>query len=481
MQSIKIYNSLSREKENFQPLKPDIVTMYACGITPQNTAHLGNGTSAVRFAMIRRYLEFAGYQVTFVENVTDIDDKLIQKSIELGLPVREIAEKNYTEYRNSLTTLGVTEPTFVPKVSQYIPKIIQYVQDLIEGGYGYAARGDVYFDVSKKADYYKLSRRKSEENLSGTRVLLETNKRNEADFALWKGDTGNESWDSPWGTGRPGWHIECSTMANDLLGNQIDIHCGGLDLLFPHHENEIAQCEAHNHQTFANIWVHGGMLNINGEKMSKSLNNFISLPDGIAQYGPELLSFAILKHHYRSTIDFNKKLFADILNTVLDFYQSFSDFGLLQASLVVEKSDMDGELTNSFTELMNNDFNTPEAFALIIKAHSQFLLLSVEEKQKNLNTLKTIYALGKVLGVFISTNFAEVVGQLLHFQSFNFNLDHELEPAEIKEKLNLIGTAREAKNYELADKTRGELLSAGINVKYGKGGNSWEFLSAVQN
>ena len=269
---MKIYNSLGGTKSEFRSLFDRQVRLYACGITPYSDSHLGHGVAAIRFNMVRKYLTYKGYDVNFVQTITNVDDKLIKRGEETGRSPIAIAKQYSDEYSALMTQLGILPPTHNPDVLSYIPQIIRYVEELIELKYAYSTeRGNVYFDVSKKDDYGKLSGRKVYDMLDGVRIINEEDKLSSADFALWKCDDHPEmSWDSPWGRGRPGWHIECSVMSNEILGNQIDIHCGGLDLTFPHHENEIAQCEAHNGCNFANYWVHSGLLNVRGQKMSKS-------------------------------------------------------------------------------------------------------------------------------------------------------------------------------------------------------------------
>ena len=472
---LKIYNTLSKKKENFKPLNGNLVTMYACGITPQSPSHVGHIVAALRFAAIRRYLEFVGYKVAYVENITDIDDKIIAKSKEQGRSVTVIAEENYNEYRGLLNYLGVPSPSYTPKVSEYIDKIINYVQDLIDSGYAYTANnGDVYFDISKKADYYKLSGRNIDDNLSATRVKEEINKRSYEDFALWKVDqndlNGQFSWLTPWKNeqghqvyGRPGWHIECSVMANDLLGSTIDIHCGGLDLLFPHHENEIVQCEAHNNCEFARFWAHCGLLNIDGVKMSKSLNNFITAKEACARYGKDLLIWTTLKHNYRSSIDINDRLYLDSLNQILNFYSNFESVKLIGVDALCE--DLDIEILNDFVQAMDNDFQTQEVIVNFAK-----ILFSNDTNPKK---IKTVYCLGKTLGLFNSKAFSEVQNDLLSF--FNSATGNSLSVLKINNIINEIINLRANKNYIDSDKLRDQLLSQGIKLKYVGGVISWEF------
>jgi len=473
--SIQIYNSLSGEKEEFKPIEPWKIRMYACGITPQSSSHIGHAVSAIRFAFIRKYLEFSGYSVSYVENVTDIDDKIIVKSKELNRSVRDIAEENYNEYRSLLNQICVPLPTHTPKATQYVDKIIDYINVLIEKNYAYIAdNGDVYFDVRKKEDYFKLSKRKHDQSISGTRVIVRENKRDLADFGLWKITDDGENFDSPWGRGRPGWHIECSTMANDLLGEVIDIHCGGLDLLFPHHENEIAQSEAHNGHEYVNYWIHSGLLTINGEKMSKSLNNFITLKDGLDTYGAELLVWSILRHNYRSSIDLTDKLFADNLNLILKFYNFFDRFPKIYEYQDFKHSDLNQDILSEFNKLMNDDFHTPKVIVLMQKYLEEASKKSNDEAEA---IALTLFKLGRILGLFTSNESTEIKNQLLKYQSKRKNLKEELTLEKI---LTLIDEVRESRNkndYAKADQIRNGLSNVGVQLNYENGGEySWIFI-----
>ncbi|NPA30643.1 MAG: cysteine--tRNA ligase [Chloroflexi bacterium] len=306
--SLRIYNTLTRRKEPFQTLEPGVVRMYVCGPTVYDKAHLGHGVSLLVYDIIRRYLEHKGYQVRHVMNYTDVDDKIIRRAQELGEDPQALAERYIQAFEQNMRDLGVLWPTVQPRVTREIDWIIRMVQGLIDKGYAYVVDGDVYFDVTKDPDYGKLSGRKVDEMLAGARVEVDERKRHPADFALWKASKpGEPAWDSPWGPGRPGWHIECSAMNLHHLGEQIDIHGGGRDLIFPHHENEIAQSECYTGQEpFVRYWVHNGMLLVRGEKMSKSLGNFITVDDFLAEHEPDLLRMLLLQAHYRSPINYDE-------------------------------------------------------------------------------------------------------------------------------------------------------------------------------
>lgn len=481
---IKIYNSLNRKKEFFEPINPPKVTMYACGLTPQNHPHLGHAVAAIRFSIIRRYLEHKGYNVVFVENATDIDDKIINRSKELNITPNEVAEKYLAEYRKALMSLELPKPTHYPRVTQYIDKIIDYVSVLIEKGFAYSTpEGDVYFDVNKKDDYGKLSGRVIDKLISGTRVKVKNNKRSPVDFALWKKDlTTGASWNSPWGKGRPGWHIECSVMSNDLLGESIDIHCGGLDLIFPHHENEIAQCEAHNGVDFSKYWVHCGLLVIEGKKMSKSLGNFFTINDSLNKYGKELISFVILRHHYRSPIDFNDQLFRENLNLLCDFYRCFNPDSLREKEIFYAETEDTVNLVQKFEEAMNDDFNTPTALVVL----SSFLDKAKKyknkgEENKGESILKCIIKLGRIIGLFSPAyNLDRIEVETLLFHQLSLNLKKPLTLSELNELIIERKNARKEKNYKKSDEIRDKLNLNRIKIMDGvKASHDWQFITVV--
>ena len=416
----------------------------------------------------------------FVENVTDIDDKIILRAQELNTTPKSIADKYSEEYRKSLTKLGVPEPDNAPRVSEYIDQIIQYIKELIDGGYAYeSGEGNVYFEVSKYKEYGKLSGRKLDNEKSGVRKTVEKDKRNVADFALWKSDTAaGASWPSPWGSGRPGWHIECSVMSNDILGQSIDIHCGGLDLLFPHHENEKAQCEAHNGTQFVKYWTHCGLLNIDGLKMSKSLGNFITVDEALEKYGKELIVFVILRHHYRSAIDLQDKLFRDSLNSLRNFYTLISrDIVANNIDALKSNNKHVENLIQDFEKEMDNDFNTPGAIVVLAK----YLELSVELKKAKQNKELTelheaIVFLGQILGLFQNNDLTNLTQEMLKFQHESLKTPELLSADAID---NLIGErekARVAKDFAKSDYLRDALNLHGISVMDGdENRTSWEF------
>lgn len=305
-----ITNTLTGKKEQFKSLKPGVVTLYACGITPYDAAHIGHGRSYVSFDLLYRWLTFLGYDVIYCRNITDIDDKLLYKAEELfkdRLRYKEVADKFIEQYQHEMKALNCISPHYEPRVTDNIPIIIEFIQDLINKGYAYVVDGDVYFAINTFPEYGKLSKQKLDELRAGARVQADERKRDPLDFALWKSEPAGTFWHSPWGYGRPGWHIECSALASRYLGDRIDIHGGGRDLVFPHHENEIAQSEARTNAPFAHYWVHNGLISINKEKMSKSLGNVLCLEEICTQYDPMVLRFYYLLHHYRSPLEFSVK------------------------------------------------------------------------------------------------------------------------------------------------------------------------------
>ena len=310
--TLRLYNTLTGNKDDFVPLHGKKVGMYACGVTVYDLCHIGHARSAIVFDIVHRYLRYRGYEVTFVRNFTDIDDKIIKRANEEGVDYKTIAEKYIVEFNVDMGELGLEKPSVEPKATEHIPEMIRLISALIEKGFAYQSGGDIFFSVRKFGDYGKLSKRDLEEMQAGARVEIDEKKENPLDFALWKtSKPGEPFWETPWGKGRPGWHIECSVMSQEYLGETLDIHGGGRDLIFPHHENEIAQSEAATGKTFARYWVHNGFVNINKEKMSKSLGNILTIKEILKDWHPEVLRLFFLSHHYRSPIDFSEDSFAE--------------------------------------------------------------------------------------------------------------------------------------------------------------------------
>ncbi|PKM79668.1 MAG: cysteine--tRNA ligase [Firmicutes bacterium HGW-Firmicutes-14] len=424
--TIKIYNTMNNRKEDFHPRTPGKVDMYVCGPTTYDLIHLGNARPLIVFDTVRRYFEYSGYQVTYVQNFTDIDDKIINRASEEGLNPLALAEKYIKEYYTDAGALGVRPATIHPKVSEHLSEIIAMIRMIIDNGYGYVVDGDVYFTVSRFGGYGKLSGRRLDDMMAGARIDVDERKEHPMDFALWKAaKPGEPSWDSPWGKGRPGWHIECSAMAVKYLGPGFDIHGGGFDLIFPHHENEIAQAEAcAGTGPFARYWMHNGFITVNEEKMSKSLGNFFTVREILARYEPEVVRFYMLSTHYRSPLDFddtkldmNKKSLARLHNALdnIEALLSGVSFGpseiLMNAeterfNTVMEKAEQ------TFREAMDDDFNTALAMAGLFdlareanafgKAISGYpgKAFPLEVKEALEQAREKMYKLGEVLGLF---------------------------------------------------------------------------------
>ena len=476
---IKIYSTLSRKKQILSTIEAGHVRMYACGVTVYDDNHIGHAMQAIFFDVIRNYLEYAGYKVTYVRNYTDVDDKIINRANELGISPRDLAEGVIKSSIEDLSELGVKPATHEPKVSESIPEIIAMIQELIDKDSAYATEsGDVYYRVRNNPDYGKLSNRKIDELKSGTRELQRGEKEEHIDFALWKqDDTEDASWESPWGKGRPGWHIECSAMSKKFLGPNFDIHGGGLDLVFPHHENEIAQSESANGCSYANVWMHSGLLTINRQKMSKSLGNFITIKDFLKKWPGEVLRLGYLQNHYSSNIDFSEDIFKTCRKRLLYYYET------LKSLNDYTDSNERGEIANSqvpvdkyredFHKHMSENFNTPAAIASIndvMKQANQIL-----KKKKTPQTVNTILCLSELL-----SEWGMVLG-LFQREPATFieNLKLQLLPElgitkpEIEKLLADRWQARLNKDWKRSDEIRDELRTKGISVNDGTSSSSW--------
>ncbi len=463
--SLRIYNTLTRRKEPFQTLEPGVVRMYVCGPTVYDNAHLGHGVSLLVYDIIRRYLEYKGYQVRHVMNYTDVDDKIIQRARELGEDPQALAERYIQAFEQNMRDLGVRWPTVQPRVTREIDWIVRMVQGLVEKGFGYVVDGDVFFDVSKDPDYGKLSGRKVEDMLAGARVEVDERKRHPADFALWKASKpGEPAWESPWGPGRPGWHIECSAMNLHHLGEQIDIHGGGRDLIFPHHENEIAQSECYTGKTpFVRYWVHNGMLLVRGEKMSKSLGNFITVNDFLQQHEADVLRMLLLQAHYRSPINYD-------------------DARLQQAQQALER--LRGAMRPAYPEAQGADAATLQALEAEQRAAVQGFEAAMDDD------FNTAVALGHLFNLVRAINRARDAGataaQLAPAQEtlrrlaedvFGLHLTPETVTGDIAPLVELLLEVRQelrrARQYALADRIRDGLAALGIVVEDTPQGSVW--------
>ena len=389
---LRIYNTISREKEEFIPLEEGRVRMYACGITASGPAHIGHAYQAIVFDMIRKYLEYSGYEVTYVRNYTDVDDKIIINAREAKTDPKSFAEKLIIKTDKELKDLGVTPPTIQSKATECIDDIIEYVQKLIDSGHAYANEfGDVYFSVETFPRYGYFSNRDISEGLTGVRKDIEPGKKDDRDFALWKKANDDEIyWDSPWGKGRPGWHIECSTMSMKYLGDRIDIHGGGKDLLFPHHENEIAQSESLTNQRFANYWIHNGLIKVNGQKMGKSLNNSILLEDLLNTYNYEVLRFTLLQNNYRSDLNVVDGMFETNEKHIYKYYQTLNTLNKKLTGEYTINEEIVKKINDEFKEAMDNDFNTSLVLSNLIGYDTEINKL-LQDKNVDLNDLYTYY------------------------------------------------------------------------------------------
>ncbi len=378
--TLRVYNTLSGKKEEFKPINPPKVGMYACGVTVYDYCHIGHARAAVAFDVIARYLRFAGYDVTYVRNYTDIDDKIINRSKEQGVDWKKLAETFIVAHDKDMGALGVQRADVEPRATDYIREIIDIVKTLVERGVAYEVEGDVYFEVKKFSGYGKLSKRKIEEMQAGARIDVDERKRNPLDFALWKRSKPEEpAWDSPWGMGRPGWHIECSAMSAEILGQPLDIHGGGKDLIFPHHENEIAQSEAAGNKEFVRYWLHNGFVNIDSEKMSKSLGNFFTIREVLEEYRPEVVRFFLLSTHYRSPLDFSDRALTEAETRYERFMNFFARIhrarGENRKMSVGENTTItliSEEIEPHFREAMDDDFNTAAAIGHLFSALGPF-------------------------------------------------------------------------------------------------------------
>ncbi|CAM2078932.1 MAG: cysteine--tRNA ligase [uncultured Clostridium sp.] len=463
---MKIYNSLTRKKEEFVPLKPGKVSMYVCGPTVYNYFHIGNGRTFIVFDTIRRYMEYRGYEVNFVQNFTDIDDKMINKANEENTTVKEIGDKYICEYYKDADGLNIKRATTNPRATEYINEIIDFVSGLIEKGYAYEVNGDVYFRTKKFEGYGQLIGQNLDDLQAGARINVDERKEDPMDFAIWKAQKpGEPAWECPWGLGRPGWHIECSCMAKRLLGDTIDIHAGGMDLAFPHHENEIAQSEALTGKKFANYWMHAAFLNVNNQKMSKSLNNFLTARDALKEYDADVIRFLMLSGHYRIQLNFSNELLESAKASVERLYNAIGNLENLISEVKNEKmTDEEIKYLESldayrqrYIEKMDDDFNTADAisvlFDLIRDTNSNIGINSSKELCEK--ALELIRELGLPLGILQKTTKGD--------------LEAEVE-ALIAERQQ----ARKDRNFALADKIRDELKARGIELLDTPQGVRWK-------
>lgn len=461
--SITIYNSMTREKEAFKPIEENKVKMYVCGPTVYNYIHIGNARPAIVFDTVRRYFEYKGYEVTYVLNFTDVDDKIIAAANESGESVQTLTNRFIDAYLKDVSALGVKKASHHPRVTETIDDIISFIEGLIEKGYAYVVDGDVYFKPRAFKDYGKLSDQSVDELRSGARIKVGEKKEDPLDFALWKeAKDGEIAWDSPWGKGRPGWHIECSAMVKKYLGKTIDIHAGGQDLTFPHHENEIAQSEALNDKTFANYWMHNGYININDEKMSKSLGNFILTKDIIEQYDPMVVRFFMLSVHYRNPINFTDELLESAKNSferIHITYQNLEHRKQSSANLALDSEKWLKAIEQHlqvFEAAMDDDFNTANAITVLFEL-SKEANLYLEENQTD----------SKVIDAF-----QEAITTILTVLGITFE-EEELLDAEIEALIEERNEARARRDFNRADEIRDLLKDKNIILEDTPQGVRW--------
>ena len=465
---IKVYNTLNKKKEEFIPLTPGEVKMYVCGPTVYNFFHIGNGRTFIVFDTIRRYFEYRGFKVDFVQNFTDIDDKMIKKANEEGTTVKKIGDTYIKEYYQDADALNIERATVNPRATEFIGEIIKFVKGLVDKGYAYEVDGDVYFSTKKFEGYGKLSGQNIEDLQSGARISVDERKKDPMDFAIWKAQKpGEPAWNSPWGMGRPGWHIECSCMAKKLLGETIDIHAGGSDLKFPHHENEIAQSEALTGEPFARYWLHSAFVNVNNEKMSKSLNNFFTAREILERYDADVIRFLMLSAHYRQQLNFSEDLLESAKASVERIYNAIGNLENLIDEVSREEMNEEekayleslNKYKEKYIEKMDDDFNTADAitaiFDLIKDTNTNITIDSSKELAQK--ALELIRELGAPLEMFQ--------------KSTKGNLEEEIEALIAKRQ-----QARKDRDFALADKIRDELKDRGIVLEDTPQGVRWKMI-----
>lgn len=471
---ITVYNSLTQNKEEMQTHEGNKVRMYACGPTVYDSAHLGHARSAVSFDIIQRFLRYAGYEVTFVRNYTDIDDKIINRANELGVPSEEISEKYIQEYKDDMASIGVQTPDIEPKVTEHVDQIIELIQKIIDRGHGYVSGNDVFFSVRKFQEYGKLSGRSIDNMLEGVRIDVNEKKEDPLDFALWKNaKEGEPSWQSPWGNGRPGWHIECSVMSMEYLGSNFEIHGGGKDLIFPHHENEIAQSEAACGNQFCKHWLHNGLIQINSEKMSKSLGNFFTVQNAVKRWTPEAIRFFFLSHHYQNPADFSEQVMDDTETSLERIYTT-----LKRANDISSDSDaVDTELQENLDKFRDNwframcdNFNTADAIGNLfdlVRAINKSIDTNGYTKTLSV-TLDEIKKFSTVVGIL-----EKDPNEYLEGRKSSANLEG-ITPEQIEALIEERNQARADKDWGRADEIRDELDAKGIVLEDKADGTTWK-------
>ncbi len=482
--SIKIYNTLHRKKEPFKPLEPGHIKIYVCGITSYDYCHIGHARSALVFDMIVSYFRYRGYKVTYVRNFTDVDDKIIARAAEQHVSPHQLAETFIDEFYVDMDRLGIARPTVEPKATENIDEMIVLINTLIEKGAAYPSAGDVYFSVSAFQEYGRLSGRNTEDMLAGARISVNEQKKDPMDFVLWKkAKPGEPSWDSPWGAGRPGWHIECSAMSKKYLGDTFDIHGGGQDLIFPHHENERAQSEGANDKKYAATWIHHGFVTIKDEKMSKSLGNFLRIRDILKKYHPEELRFFVFSTQYRNPLDFSESAMQDAITGLDRLYECMARIENLDngspdgdAFLPAEDRKKLAELEKRFTTAMDNDFNTAQAQGVLFDTAKLLnkicRMLPESPAAKDVafvkQTAETFIRLADIMGI-LRENPAEYLARKKAKMLEGLAIDEQTINDLIRERLQ----ARAEKDWARSDAIRDELLEKNIELQDNADGTSW--------
>jgi cysteinyl-tRNA synthetase len=488
--ALRVYNTLTRQKEDFHPIEPGKVRMYVCGPTVYKPSHIGHMVGPVIFDTVKRFLTYLGYQVKWVVNITDVDDKLIVRARELGTTVEDLAKRMTEDYLDCLKKLNVTGIDEFPRATQHIAEMIEIMHGLIEKGHAYPSGGDVYFDVTSDPDYGKLCNRDPEQLEAGARIEVSDKKRNPGDFALWKGSKpGEPSWPSPWGPGRPGWHIECSAMSMKLLGKTLDIHGGGLDLQFPHHENELAQSESFTDQPFARYWMHNGLLKMGQAKMAGSVGNVVNIVDLLQRHSPETVRFLLLSTHYRSPIEYSDDRLAEVRRSLEGFYRFFErcqrirvrnffelnapakfapfDAGSPPSEFLNEVS----RLRSTFLDCMSDDFNTGGAIGSLYELLTT--LNRFADTRQLEGTERTQAALAEFeRGVLVLRELSQILGLFTQAQASSGASD-ELVQGLMQLLIDLRAEARKAKNFALADTIRQRLGQLHITLEDRPGGTGW--------
>ena len=455
---MKIFNSQTGKKEKLVPLDGEKIRMYICGMTVYDDTHIGHARTFLCFDLIVRYLRNSGYKVNYIRNITDVDDKIINRAKELNVDATELTDKYIASMQEDFNDLGMISPDLEPRATDNIESIISLIEGLIDKGHAYIGNKDVYFSTDSFKEYGKLSNRNTEDLIAGVRIDIDEEKKNPADFVLWKQAEEGLAWDSPWGRGRPGWHIECSAMSMDTLGNNFDIHGGGIDLKFPHHENEIAQSVCATGERFAKCWMHTGPLRIDKEKMSKSLDNFITIKEALKEFPVEVIRFFLISNHYRSPLNYSEEGVLEAKSALDRLYTSLIDLDLRK-----EKHSNDADLVSPFKEAMEDDFNVPSALAALFEIVKSINLAKENGNIKEANVLgATLVHLSKPLGI------------LQQKTEDYFQIGATLSNEEIQSMIDERNQAREDKDFKLSDKIRDSLLEKGIVLEDTDKGTTWK-------